>query len=215
MFRLIRLLISIGITCLIAALSLYAVVSYSVRSQIVSEMPGDTVRVAVVLGTTPYVARGVANPYFEARMDTAAELYEAGAVDHILVTGDNQTLYYNEPIAMRDALMEREVPEDSIVLDYGGRRTLDSVLRTKEVFAVDAPVFVSQRFHLERALAIARWHNIDAIGYAAPDPSDRSVRARLYAREVLARVRMAYDLFTGVRAEVDASFEPISTTDEK
>ena len=89
---------------------------------------------ALLLGTSPRLRGGTPNPYFEYRMDAAAELFRAGKVDCILVSGDNHHASYNEPMAMRKALLERNVPDSLIFLDYAGFRTLDSVVRACEVF---------------------------------------------------------------------------------
>lgn len=91
-------------------------------------------KVALLLGTNPVNKWGRPNPYFTNRINTAAELYHAGKVDFIIASGDNHTRQYDEPTAMRDSLMAHGVPEDRIVLDFAGFRTLDSVVRAKEVF---------------------------------------------------------------------------------
>src|SRR5262245_20709145 len=76
--------------------------------------------VAIVLGTSPTIAGRWRNPFFAGRMDTAAALYRAGKVKHLLVSGDNSRKTYDEPTAMRDALIERGVPFDAVTLDYAG-----------------------------------------------------------------------------------------------
>ena len=89
---------------------------------------------ALLLGTSARLRNGTPNPYFEYRMDAAAELFRAGKVDCILVSGDNRHASYNEPMAMRKALMERDIPDSLIFLDFAVFRTLDSVVRSCEVF---------------------------------------------------------------------------------
>ena len=65
---------------------------------------------------------------------------------------------------MRDALMRAGVPEEAITMDFAGFRTLDSVLRAKEVFSLtDDVIFISQPYHLERAIFLAKIHGINAI----------------------------------------------------
>ena len=91
-------------------------------------------------------------------------LYERGKIHHILVSGDNATASYNEPEAMRKSLVKAGIPEKDITLDYAGFRTLDSVVRASEVFGQGSGfTIVSQPFHVERALFIARANHIDAI----------------------------------------------------
>lgn len=149
-------------------------------------------RVALVFGTTPMVS-GRENLYFRYRIDAAAEIWEAGKVDTIIVSGDNRTHFYNEPRDMRRALIARGVPGDRIASDYAGLRTLDSVVRAKEIFGADSLLFISQRFQNERALYLAKAHGIDAFGYNARDVGAQAgFKTRL--REVGARVKMWLDV---------------------
>lgn len=151
--------------------------------------------VALVLGTAR-THEGRPNQYYCARIEAAAELFHSGRVQGILVSGDNATRYYNEPIAMQKDLIALGVPEEFITLDYAGFRTLDSVVRAKEVFGVDRVIVVSQRFHAERAIFLAEFFGIDAHGFAAADP-DASGLMKVRAREVLARVAAVLDIVTG------------------
>ena len=151
---------------------------------------------ALLLGTSSRLRGGSPNPFFEYRMDAAAELFRAGKVDCILVSGDNHHASYTEPMAMRKALLDRSIPDSLIFLDYAGFRTLDSVVRACEVFGQTSYIVVSQRFHNERAVYLAMRHGIDAVGFNA-----RDVRApaalRVRAREWLARVSACWDVLTG------------------
>ena len=112
-------------------------------------------KVALLLGTNPLNRLGRPNSYFTNRINTAAELYRAGKVDFIIASGDNHTKQYDEPTAMRDSLMAHGVPEDRIILDFAGFRTLDSVVRAKEVFGCDSLTIISQADHNARALYLA------------------------------------------------------------
>lgn len=95
-------------------------------------------RVALLLGTSPLNRYGTPNSYFTNRINTAVELFRQGKVDYIIVSGDNHTRQYDETTAMKDSLMAHGIPEDAIVPDYAGFRTLDSVVRAKEVFGCDS-----------------------------------------------------------------------------
>jgi len=149
-------------------------------------------RVALVFGTTSQF-QGRENLYFRYRMDAAAEVWEAGKVDVIIVSGDNRTRFYNEPREMRLALLERGVPNDRIVSDFAGLRTLDSVVRAKEIFGADPVLFISQRFQNERAIYLAKANGIEAFGYNARDVS-RQAGFKTRVREVGARVKMWLDV---------------------
>ncbi len=150
-------------------------------------------QVGLVLGCSPRLRSGLPNEYFENRMEAAATLFRAGKVDHLLVSGDNHVVTYDEPTAMKDALVGLGVPADRIVLDYAGFSTLDSVVRAKRVFGLSSFCVVSQKDHAMRAIYIAQSNGIDAVAFAARDVSTLSgLRTRM--RESLARVRALLDV---------------------
>ena len=151
-------------------------------------------RVALVLGTSKYLIGGSPNHYFKYRIKAAAELYNNGKVDYILVSGDNATVQYNEPRQMRRALIQAGIPANAIYSDYAGFRTLDSIVRAKEVFGQARFTVVSQAFHNERAIFIARHFGIEAVGFNALDPSAyQGIKTRV--REVFARLMGLLDLY--------------------
>jgi SanA protein len=152
--------------------------------------------VALLLGTARKTVAGRPNQFYRARIDAAAQLFHSGKVQGILVSGDNATRWYNEPIAMQKDLIAAGVPAEFITLDYAGFRTLDSVIRAKEVFGQEHVIIVSQRFHAERAIFLARHFGIDASGLAAADPDDFGL-VKVRAREVFARVAAVLDIFIG------------------
>jgi len=151
---------------------------------------------AVLLGTTPKTKRGNTNKFFTYRIDACVALYNAGKVDRIIVSGDNHRRNYNEPEAMRKALIEKGIPKEVIFLDYAGFRTLDSVVRAKEIFCQNSYTLVSQRFHNQRAVFIAGKKKIDAIGYNAKDPG-LPYGKKTKLREVFARCKVFLDLMVG------------------
>jgi SanA protein len=149
--------------------------------------------VALVLGCSRLLSGKWENRYFNYRIDAVAELFEAGKVKHILVSGDNSRTDYDEPSDMKLALIERGIPEDRIHCDYAGFRTLDSVVRAKEVFQQDRFVIVSQEFHVQRALYLAREKGIEAYGYVARDVKGERAQKTKW-REELARVKAVLDV---------------------
>ena len=148
--------------------------------------------VALVLGTSPTLQNGRRNLFFTYRIDAAAALFASGRAKHLLLSGDNHTTTYDEPTAMRDALLARGVPASAITLDYAGFRTLDSVLRARDVFGQSRIIIISQPFHCERAIYLARSAGIDASGYTAQDPAGIAA-TKVRARESLARVQAILD----------------------
>ncbi len=154
-------------------------------------------RVGLLLGTNPMNRLGRPNSYFINRINTAVKLFHAGKIDYIIASGDNHTRGYDEPTAMRDSLMAHGVPTERIVLDYAGFRTLDSVVRAKEVFGCDSLTIISQADHNARALYLAEANGIEAVAVSAPLRAGRWVRTRLALREWLARDKMMLDVWTG------------------
>jgi SanA protein len=150
--------------------------------------------VALVLGTSKYISNGKENPYFTNRMNTAASLFRSNKINYILVSGDNSEIYYNEPINMKKELIKRGIPDSIIYLDYAGFRTLDAVIRAKEIFNQDEFIIVSQKFHNERAVYIARKKGINAIAINADDIEViEGMKTRI--RELFARVKVFIDIY--------------------
>jgi SanA protein len=151
-------------------------------------------RIALVLGTSHKTMTGGPNPYFQKRMETAVALFKSGKVDHFILSGDNRSRYYNEPIEMRKALVKVGVPPTAITLDYAGLRTLDSIIRCKQIFGQDKITIITQPFHSYRALFISDYYDIDAVAMVAGEPDfENSVKVRV--REYLARTKAVLDLY--------------------
>ncbi len=149
--------------------------------------------VAVVLGCSEKLANGRSNLYFKYRVEAAASVYRSGKCKTIIVSGDNGRSDYNEPARMKEALTGLGIPSERIQPDYAGFRTLDSVLRANAVFDQDRFTIVSQSFHNERAIYIARQHGLEAVGFDARDVAKANgFKTRL--REGLARVKTILDV---------------------
>jgi len=151
-------------------------------------------KAALVLGCSPYTRDGRTNLFFKYRMDAAVRLYEAGKVEVLIVSGDNSTHQYDEPSAMKEALIKRGVPSDVIYCDYAGFRTLDSVIRAREIFQQENITIVSQKFHNQRAIFLAKKRGIQAIGYNARELRSRS-SLKTRVREWFARTKSLLDIY--------------------
>ena len=148
--------------------------------------------VAIVLGTSPRVGRWK-NSFFEGRMDAAAQLWRGGKVRHLLVSGDNSRPDYDEPTAMRDALIARGVPARAITLDYAGFRTLDSLVRAREIFGLHDLIIVTDDWHQPRAIFLAAAAGLDPLGVSSAElPWSMSGKTRI--REWLSRVKAVADV---------------------
>jgi SanA protein len=120
----------------------------------VEEIPAT--EYGLLLGTTPQTRFGKKSDFFKFRIDATEALYKAQKIRRIVISGDENSLDgVNEPECMRDSLVARGIPAQSIVLDGKGFRTLDSVVRMSKVFGVNAFTIISQEFHNERALYLA------------------------------------------------------------
>jgi len=157
-----------------------------------AEVP--SVDVALVLGTAPIGPEGGPNRYFIYRLDAAAGLWKAGKVKYFIASGSGE-----EPAAMRAGLIERGVPAEAIYRDPAAHRTWDSVLRARDIYGQKRIVIVSQRFHLDRALFLARREGIEAWGLEARDvEAPYSVFTEL--RRYPSALRAYYDVWTNAKA---------------
>ncbi len=160
----------------------------------VEEIPYN--KVGLLLGTAKVLPNGLFNLYYRYRINAAIELYNAKKIEFVLVSGDNATKYYNEPATIKRDLIERGIPAEKIFLDYAGFRTFDSIIRSKEVFGQTSITVISQKFHNERAIYIAKNKGINAIGFNARDVYIK-YGLKTQIREKFARVKMLADLIFG------------------
>jgi SanA protein len=151
-------------------------------------------RVGLILGCPKRTFGGWSNPYFENRIAAAAELYNHRKIDYFVVSGDNHVQSYDEPTDMKDALIDKGVPADRVYLDYAGFRTLDSVVRVKEIFGQERVTIISQKFQNQRAIFLADHHGIDAIGFNAPEVALR-YSLKTMSREQFAKVKAVLDVY--------------------
>ena len=156
----------------------------------VSQVPPT--QVGLVFGTTDRV-NGQENPYFRYRIDAAVKVWNAGKLKTLIVSGDNRSAYYNEPEKMKQALIAQGIPGPRIICDFAGLRTLDSVVRAKEIFGTTSILFISQRFQNERAIYLAKANGIAACGFNARDVEPH-IGLKTKIREVGARVKMWLDV---------------------
>lgn len=166
-------------------------------------------KVGLVLGTSPISSwNGRRNYYFDHRIKSAADLYKAGKVDWLVVSGRdyrNTENGYDEPVAMRDSLIKLGVDSIRIVLDYDGTRTLNSIAKMRDVYRQDSIVIISQKYHNERALYQAKHIGIDAIGFNVKTPGRGTSWWRNRGREVFARVKLFIDITRGAHPDIKES----------
>ncbi|PIB32528.1 protein SanA [Gaetbulibacter sp. 5U11] len=150
-------------------------------------------RVGLVLGTSKFVDNNTINLYYKYRLEAAYSLYKNKKIEIILISGDNSTVNYNEPSAFKQDLINLGVPEEKIILDYAGFRTLDSIIRAKKIFGLDHFTIISQLFHNQRAIYLAQCHDLNVIAFNAKDVTNR-YGLRTQIREYLARTKAILDI---------------------
>lgn len=153
-------------------------------------------KVGLLLETSKTLKNGYKNYYFYNRIDAAEALYKSKKIQYLIVSGDNSRNNYNEPEDMKLELIARGIPTDRIFEDFAGFRTLDSVVRAKEIFGQKQFIVISQKFHNERAVFLARKNGITAYGYNAPDVT-RYAGMKTQIREYFARVKVFVDFLVG------------------
>lgn len=150
--------------------------------------------VALVLGA--HVRRDGPSDMLEDRLATALELYRSGRCESIILSGAHHRHDHDEVSVMRRWMEARGVDPDDLFLDHAGLRTFDSMVRAREVFGAERILVVTQRYHLPRAVYIARHVGLDAVGVAAPPGHrySRSLKARNQTRERAAQLFALLDL---------------------
>lgn len=160
-------LITLGLISLLFAYLINShVKTYSTDKikQTVEEVPDEEPkRVAIVYGAA-VLRNGKLSDVLYDRVFTGVELYKAGKVKKILMSGDNSRKGYDEPTAMKNEAVNLGVPEEVIVLDFAGRRTYDTCYRAINIFEVKKVIHVTQEFHLPRAIYLCKNMGVDSIG---------------------------------------------------
>lgn len=136
------------------------------------------------------------------RVLTAANLYQRGKVNKILLSGSSSSTGYNEPLAMKSLAVDAGVPEEVILVDMGGFRTFDTCLRARQVFGIDNALLITQRFHLPRALVLCTGIGLSADGVAA-DLHTYWARFFWEIREIPATLRALWDVYFHLPEDVD------------
>jgi len=192
-----RLLLVFACAAFLGILALFAAdryVEYFADGRVYSDAEAVPAReYGLVPGTSRLVHGKYLNTYFFNRIRAAVELYRAGKIRKIIVSGDNSRTDYNETGDMERELIAEGVAPEDVLSDFAGFRTLDSVVRARNIFGANELTVISQRFHCERAIYLAARNGIDAVGFEADEVAPRSIRLKLAVREALARVMAVLD----------------------
>lgn len=181
--------------CVIAVIACDMAVNNSAKGRVYTEVNKTPPRkVGLLLGTSPIGRSGNPNQFFIRRIEATARLYKAGKFNRLIISGANRPEEFNEPKEMRDALVRKGVPDSIMVLDGEGFRTISSIKRARDVYGADSILIISQAFHNERALFLAKHKGIDAIAFNAANTSSRRWRIQMKIRECLARVKAVLEV---------------------
>ena len=206
-WRLIKILLAVGLLVFFLPRLVTTIYSWT-RIYSVSAVP--TGKVAIVFGAG-LTRDGYPTAILRDRVETAAQLYFAGKIQKLLMSGDNSYVNYNEPRAMRDYAISLGVPENAIVLDYAGRRTYDTCYRAKAIFGVDSAILVTQAFHLPRALFLCNMLGTQAVGVEADNIPYRKLSLAVWNfREQFATVDALWDVYVQKPLPILGKPEPIS-----
>ncbi len=196
MLRLLRLVFVLALAGAAAVVVANVIVLRGGRGSVEDAGEAPRAQVAIILGAG-LDADGSPSSMLADRIAAGAELYRAGRVRRLIVSGDHGTVGYDEVDAMRRGLVERGVPDRVIFTDHAGFDTLDSMIRAKKVFGVESAVVVTQRFHVARAVWLARRQGIEATGLIA-DRSGYGRQGRIsQVREIVARTKAVMDVVAG------------------
>ena len=194
--RLLKWILWIILLIIIGVISIDLFMSKNAEADIYNDLNNvPAKKAALVLGTAKYMIGGGQNYFYTYRIRAAAALFKAGKVKSVVVSGDHSTKYYDEPGRMQKDLIKAGVPGKYITLDPLGIRTLDSIVRAEAIFDLKDYIIVSQKFHLERALFIAKAKGQNVIGFMAKDIPGTAAAYRMKAREYLARAKAFLDVY--------------------
>jgi len=151
-------------------------------------------KTGIVLGTARKMANGTENLYFTYRINAAEELFKAGKVKFLILSGDNRVNSYNEPFEMREELLKKGIPDSCLIPDCAGLRTFDRMVRCHEIFGQDSVIVISQEFHNARAIYIAKHIGLIAVGYNAKKVTTQNA-IKIKFREFFSRIKCILDLY--------------------
>ncbi|HNY83784.1 MAG TPA: ElyC/SanA/YdcF family protein [Anaerolineaceae bacterium] len=204
------LLISILVISLLTVGIRLGVIAYAAQWIVPKEQAPQS-RVVIVPGAG-LTYMGTPSLALQDRLDEAIRLYHAGKIQKILMSGDNSYASYNEPGAMRAYALSQGIPESDIVLDYAGRRTYDTCYRAKAIFGIDEAIFVTQQYHLSRAVFLCQKLGVKATGIAIRQSAYPPERYAFWQfREVFATVAAVWDIFVARPLPILGEAEPIFT----
>ncbi len=197
---LVTLLLLVGLNLIVLSVCKWSLI------EDINRIPDD--RVAMVFATPKMEDDGMVSDFFQNRVTATCDLYREEKVKEVLICGDGLAKVQE----MTDALVQGGIPESAIIIDYEAKSTLGAVVRAKEAYGKEKLVMVSQPYQLRRAIFIAKAHNMDAIGYPAPNPPSNFEYAMVHFGEIFVRVGTLLDCYVlGSRPSNTAPSRPLAS----
>lgn len=172
----------------------FYMISYADRYTITEEEASDIADIDCIMVLGCGVYQNNPTPLLEDRLKRGVAVFQTGVSPKILMSGDHGQENYDEVNVMKQYALDQGIPEKDIFMDHAGFSTYESMCRAREIFGIDKMIIVTQKYHLPRAVYLARKLGIEAYGIAS---DYRNFGGQFYrdCREVLARVK---DLFVAI-----------------
>lgn len=187
-FHKIKRLLIISLICVLGYLAVANYYIYNASKNYLqdtsSKLPNT--KYGLILGTSKYFKKGKGNDFYDQRILAVVQLFADKKISKVIVSGTHEESSYSEPIAIRKDLIKKGVPDSLIILDYFGDRTIHSIKNFKKDYKSDSVIIISQKFHNQRAVYLARKHNLQAWGYNATDVK-LSISYKVLFRELFAK----------------------------
>ena len=199
----IRMLIVSGLILIAAILSLLVINGYvkaSIKDSIITQETASGMDADCILVLGAGVINGSPSPMLTDRLLEGIDLYNAGASEKLLMSGDHGRKNYDEVNTMKQFAIDNGIPSKNIFMDHAGFSTYESMYRARDIFRAEKIIIVTQEYHLYRALYVAKALGLEAYGVAA-DPREYAGQEYREAREILARAK---DFFMSI-------FKPLPT----
>ncbi len=184
--KIVIIMVAIIIIFLIVLFSINLFVVSKTKSKIITSEEAKNKNADCILILGAGVWGDKPSPMLEDRLLEGINLYNIGASNKILMSGDHSKANYDEVNVMKKFAMDKGINSEDIFMDHAGLSTYDSLYRAKEIFEAKKIIIVTQEYHLYRALYIADSLGIESYGVKA-NPREYAGQLVRNAREIIAR----------------------------
>jgi len=187
--KLIIILIIIVVIALAALLIINSIVKSAADGRLLTVEDAASLNAdcILVLGAGVY-SSGQPSPMLNDRLEYGISLYEVGAAEKLLMSGDHGRKEYDEDNVMKDFAIDSGIPSEDVFMDHAGFSTYESLYRARDIFEAETVIIVTQEYHMYRTLYIADKLGLDAYGVCS-DPREYAVQWYRDLREIAARTK--------------------------